>query len=198
MIEQILSDYNLPQTQLKEPITNGLINQTWRIKNSSGDFILQRINHEIFKDPSAIAANLRMLADYLARKYPDYLFIVPIKTKNNEEIAFLAGEGYFRISPYVQNSHTINAAQSPDQAFEAARKFGEFTRLLSNFPVKSLHITLPDFHNLSLRYQQFSEALQNGNKIRLQQSQELINFIKENQKIVAIYEDILHNPAFKL
>ena len=199
MIEQILSDYNLPQTQLKvEPITNGLINQTWRIKNSTGDFILQKINHEIFKDPSAIAANLRMLADYLVKKYPDYLFVVPIKTKKNEEIAFLAGEGYFRVSPYVQNSHTINAAQSPDQAFEAARKFGEFTRLLSNFHVKNLHITLPDFHNLSLRYQQFSEALENGNKGRLQQSEGLINFIKGNKKIVEIYEDILHNPAFKL
>jgi len=84
MIEQILSEYDLPQTQSEvEPVTNGLINQTWRIKNTSGNFILQRINHEIFKDPSAIASNLRMLADYLAQKYPDYLFIVPIKTKKN-------------------------------------------------------------------------------------------------------------------
>lgn len=113
-------------------------------------------------------------------------------------MTFLDGKGYFRLSPYVKKSHTINAVQAPGQAFEAAKEFGQFTRLLSHFPVEKLQITLPDFHNLSLRYRQFSEALVNGNKARLQQSQELIHFIKENKKIVETYEDILHKPSFKL
>jgi Ser/Thr protein kinase RdoA (MazF antagonist) len=199
MIQQILAAYDLPQNQSEvEPINNGLINQTWRIKNSKGDFILQRINDSVFKQPSAIASNLRMLADYLSQKHPGYLFIAPIKTSNNEEMACPDGQGYFRLSPYVQKSHTINAVQIADQAFEASKEFGQFTRLLSHFPVEKLQITLPDFHNLSLRYQQFSEALKNGNKIRLQQSRALINFIEDNKEIVGTYEDILHNPAFKL
>ena len=88
--------------------------------------------------------------------------------------------------------------QRPAQAFEAAKAFGQFTRLLSHFTVEKLQTTLPDFHNLSLRYKQFSEALKNGNKIRLQQSHDLIKFIKENKNIVETYENILHNPAFKL
>ena len=104
MIQQILAAYDLAQTQSEvEPIKNGLINQTWRIKNSNGDFILQRINHAIFKQPDAIAANLRILADYLAEAHPDYLFIAPIKTNKNEEMTFLDGKGYFRLSPYVKN-----------------------------------------------------------------------------------------------
>jgi len=197
MIQQILAAYDLTETQSEvEPINNGLINQTWRIRNPKGDFILQKINHAIFKQPSAIASNVRMIADYLSQKYPGYLFIAPIKTNKNEEMVFF-NEGYFRLSPYVQKSHTINAAKIPGQAFEAAKEFGKFTRLLSQFPVKNLQITLPDFHNLSLRYQQFSDALENGSKIRLQQSGELINFIKENRNIVDTYENILHNPAFK-
>lgn len=199
MVQQILTAYDLPQNQLEvETINNGLINQTWRIKNSHGDYILQRINHTVFQHPSAIASNLRMLADYLLQEYPDYLFIVPIKTNKNEEMAFLAGKGYFRLCPFVQKSHTINAAKVPAQAFEAAKGFGKFTHLLSQFPVEKLQITLPDFHNLSLRYLQFSQALENGNTNRIQQSQHLINFIKENKKIVDTYESILHNPAFKL
>ena len=199
MMEEIFSAYNLLQNQLEvEPFGNGLINQTWRIKNSHDDFILQKINHTIFKHPEAIAANVRMLADYLSGTHPGFLFIEPIKTKNNEEMGYIAGKGYYRLYPYVKQSHTINAVEKPQQAYEAARKFGQFTRILSGFPVDHLQITLPDFHNLSLRYEQFTEALENGNKKRLQQSQELIGFIKANKKIADIYENILHNPSFKL
>ena len=199
MMEEIFSAYNLLQNQLEvEPFGNGLINQTWRIKNSHDDFILQKINHTIFKHPEAIAANVRMLADYLSGTHPGFLFIEPIKTKNNEEMGYIAGKGYYRLYPYVKQSHTINAVEKPQQAYEAARKFGQFTRILSGFPVDHLQITLPDFHNLSLRYEQFTEALENGNKKRLQQSQELIGFITVNKKIADTYENILHNPAFKL
>ncbi|MEP6583881.1 MAG: aminoglycoside phosphotransferase family protein [Ginsengibacter sp.] len=198
MFQQILAEYDLQHTQSEvEPIKNGLINQTWRIKNSHGDFILQRINDGVFKHPSAIAFNLRMLDDYLALTYPEYLFMAPGKTCKNEEMVFIEGKGYFRIFPFVKQSHTINAAQKPGQAFEAAKAFGKFTRLLSHFPVEKLQITLPNFHNLSLRYSQFFEALENGNKNRIEQSQELIWFIKEHRNIADTYESILINPAFR-
>ena len=57
---------------------------------------------------------------------------------------------------------------------------------------------MPNFHNLTLRFHQFTSALENGNKARLLQSKELISFIKANKNIVDTYEDILQNPSFKL
>jgi len=198
-MEEIFSAYNLLQDHPEvESFGSGLINQTWRIKNSNGDFILQKINDTVFKQPEAIASNVKMLADYLSAKQPDYLFIEPINTKSNEEIAYIPGKGYFRLYPFVKNSHTISAVEKPQQAYEAARKFGEFTHMLSGFPVDNLQITLPDFHNLTLRFQQFIEALNNGDKKRIQQSHELINFISANKNIVDTYKKILHNPSFKL
>lgn len=110
MFQQILAAYDFLHTRSEvEPIKNDLINQTWRIKNSHGDFILQRINHSIFKNPSAIASNLRMLDHYLAQTYPEYLFIAPGKTCKNEEMVFIEGKGYFRLFPFVKQSHTIHA-----------------------------------------------------------------------------------------
>jgi len=100
--------------------------------------------------------------------------------------------------PFVKNSHTIDTVEQPRQAFEAAKKFGEFTRLLAGFPVQHLQITLPDFHNLSLRYKQFCKALQTGNAARLQESKECIRFIEDHKYVVDIYENILHNPSFKV
>ena len=199
MIKEILSDYNLNQGYLKyEPINNGLINQTWLIKNSTENFILQKVNNGIFKNPDAIAFNVRMIADYLLKNNPGYLFISPIKTMHDAEMKVIDGKDYFRLLPFVKQSNTINTVQNTNQAFEAARAFGQFTKLLAGFPVEKLQITLPDFHNLTLRYQQFTNTLEGGNTKRLQQSNELISFIKTNKNIVDTYENILQNPSFKL
>lgn len=196
---EILEAYDLAINSLYiEPIYNGLINSTWLVKNSHQSFILQKINHQIFKNPDAIASNVRLIADYLLKYDSGYLFAAPIPTKNHEEIKHIKGSGYFRLIPFIENSHTISTVEKPEQAFEASKKFGEFTRLLSRFPVGKLQITLPDFHNLTLRYQQFLDALETGNKARIHESKELIEFIKSNKNIVDIYENILHNPSFKL
>jgi Ser/Thr protein kinase RdoA (MazF antagonist) len=199
VLEIVLQEYGAtPGKNVVTPVNNGLINHTWQVNNTKGVFILQEINQAVFKDPMAIAANIRKLADHLAEKDPSFLFVAPIRTRKNEEMVHHEGKGYFRLFPFVQGSHTIREARKPAEAYEAAKAFGRFTRLLSDFPINNLQITLPDFHNLSLRYRQFSEAIEHGNSRRIQQSAPLIGYIKKNKQIVDTYEAILNNPAFRL
>jgi Ser/Thr protein kinase RdoA (MazF antagonist) len=112
-------------------------------------------------------------------------------------MAFIEGEGYFRIFPFIKNSHTIDVVNSPSQAYEAAKQFGRFTNLLSGFPVDKLKITLPDFHNLPLRHSQFETAIKEGNKERIKQSAAMISFLKDQQEIVSISKQISNNLDFK-
>lgn len=197
--DEVLAAYDLSTNDLEiEPINNGLINSTWKIKAGQREFILQKINHFVFKSPEAIASNMRLIADYLHQHFPGYLFVGPVQTKNKEEMMKTADNKYFRLIPFVKNSHTISTVEKPQQSFEAARKFGEFTKLLSGFEVERLQITLGDFHNLTLRYQQFLVALQSGNKSRLEECKNLIERVEENKNIVDTYENILQNPSFKL
>lgn len=199
MIKEIFSTYDIRKEDFEiTAIGNGLINQTWRLKNGKQDFILQRINTQVFKDPYALATNINLLADYLGKKHPDYLFTIPVKTKGNKEIVYMEEDGYYRLTNFVPGSKTISTVEKPVQAYEAASQFGKFTNLLADFPAEKLEITLPDFHNLTLRYHQFEEALQNGDPSRIAESQELIHFIKAHKNIVETYENILQNPAFKL
>lgn len=198
LTDELFSAYDLDINSTAEPIVTGLINTTWRIQNLHRSYILQKINDQIFKNPEAIGFNIRLIANYLLEHQKEYLFVSPIKTKSNEEMKYIHGQGYFRLIPFVEESYTITTVKKPEQAFEASKKFGQFTKLLSGFPVEKLKITLPDFHNLSLRYEQFIEALKKGNPRRLEESKELIEFLKGQDKIVDIYENILHNPAFKL
>lgn len=180
------------------PFGSGLINHTWKMEAAGKHYILQKINEQVFKDPAAIAYNINMTANYLCNYFPAYLFVVPIKTSANDDIFIDEENSCFRLTPFVENSHTIDVVSAPELAYEAAMQFGQFTKLLAGLDVARLKITLPDFHNLSLRYRHFEDALLNGNADRKKQCESLIENIEANKDIVEIYEKIKKSAAFKL
>jgi Ser/Thr protein kinase RdoA (MazF antagonist) len=199
MLQEVFNAFGLKENiSSAVPFGSGLINHTWKIGTNGNTFILQRINHHVFNNPEAIAHNLRVTGKYLAEHYPDYLFILPVKSTAGRDFFWDKENGYFRLMPFVENSHTIDVVMDLQLAFEAAKQFGKFARLLSDFKPGLLKITLPDFHNLSLRYQQFEEALINGNKTRIRQSEQLIAAIIANKYIADVFEDIKRNKEFKL
>lgn len=197
MLQNILHAYGFINDVEVQPFGTGLINHTWTINNGQNKLILQRINHQVFKSPADIAANIRMIGNYLAKHHPQYLFVTPEKTLQQEDIVYVTKEGYFRLFPFVKGSHTIDVVNSTTQAYEAAKQFGRFTKLLGNFSCEQLHITLPDFHNLPLRYQQFEKAIVEGNTNRIKEAAATIEFLKSNRTIVATSERIQKSAAFK-
>lgn len=198
MIEKVLKVYGIdPQTSQVESLTSGLINNTWKVTTEGKDFIVQRINNQVFRKPFEVAANIRMIDRYLKEHSPSYLFVSPVPNLEGEDIYYEEADGYFRVFPYIRGSHTINTVSTPHQAFEAALQFGKFTRLLSGFDALSLHTTIPDFHNLTLRYRQFESALMNGDRDRIRQSAHLIAGIKKYAGIVEEYEKIRTNAMAK-
>ncbi len=198
MLEHILNAFEVStKVSTIKSFGNGLINNTWQVSNAEGNYILQRINHSIFKQPEDIADNINNIENYFTKKHPSYHFVKPIKTADNRGMLCLKEQGYFRMFPFVQNSHTIDVVSNTQQAFEAAKQFGKFTKLLGGFNEGDLKITLPDFHNLNLRYKQFENALSNGNIERIEKSIEAIQYLNEQKNIVFSYDVICSSPHFK-
>jgi Ser/Thr protein kinase RdoA (MazF antagonist) len=199
MLQKVFTAFGLTADISKAvPFGSGLINDTWLVTDSNKKYILQRINQQVFKKPADIAWNIAVTAAFLHQHYPQYLFVTPVKSVYNKAIFFDEANGYFRLSPFIENTHSIDVVHKPQQAFEAAAQFGRFTQLLANFDVTGLKITLPDFHNLTLRYQQFEQALVSGNKARIAQSEKLTAAIITNKSIVEVFEKIKTNPHFKI
>jgi len=197
MISSILKRYGIEGHSSAEPLVSGLINRTWKITCAEKQYILQRINHNVFKKPYELAENIRMIDEYLAEHFPGYLFAAPLLNEAKQGIVHLKDEGYFRLFPFIKGSHTISVVSSPDQAFEAALQFGKFTKLLSGLESTKLHITIPDFHNLTLRYRQFEEALKYGNEARIKQSTSYIDEIKKHVHILDSFEKICQSRNVK-
>lgn len=170
-----------------EPLGNGLINTTWLVKTPQKKFILQQINQQVFNKPEDIAFNIRLLANHLEQHNPGYLFTRPVNTVNGDDMV-KTEPGYFRMFNFINDSHTVDVVQKPGQAWEAACQFGRFSKLLARLDVTQLKTTLPDFHNLTLRYRQFENALLHGNRQRIVQSAALVSFIHQQKSIVDEFE----------
>ncbi len=198
MLENVLSAYGLPNDCLIVPHGDGLINQTWTVQAGTRKYILQKINTEIFTEPWKIAENIDRVSEWLQSNEGGNLFPKPIKSLMGDDMLHIPGEGYFRIFDFVRDSLSINVVSTTRQAYEASRKFGEFTHTLSGFPINELHYTLPDFHNLALRHKQFTVALQRAKMERVKKATRLIAYLESLQGISLQYDEILKNPDFKL
>ena len=198
MVEIILSAYGCSTNSIVIPFGNGLINDTWKIEDGKEIYILQKINTDVFKHPEYISENIYSIASYLSVHHPDYFFLTPVKTPAGKDLVFIEKDGYYRMFPFIKHSHTIDVAENAHQTFEAAKKFGELTKLLAGFPAQQLKVTLPDFHNISLRYKDFLHAKKSGIKERIIKANELIQYLESQQNIVDAFEKIKLSKNFKL
>jgi hypothetical protein len=197
MFGSILSKYGFDESDFSVKLFgNGLINHTWKIIYAGKEFLLQKINQQVFKHPLDILDNCRLLELYFKKNHPGYLFVAPLPALNHMNYVVDAEGNMYRLFPFVINSHSFNTVVSPELAFEAAKQFGQFTRLLSHFDPADLHTTLPDFHNLSLRYLQYQQILEKAASVRIEKSAGIISFLNNQKEILTRFENAVNNHSF--
>jgi Ser/Thr protein kinase RdoA (MazF antagonist) len=177
------------------PIQQGLINSTYSIQTNKGAYILQCINHSVFKNPSAIDDNINAISSYLQKNNPSYLFTHLVPTLNGNTLVQWEG-GYYRAFHKIEG-YALSVLDNENQVEQAAMQFAGFTSILKNFEAVKLKDSLPDFHNLNLRYHQFSEAIVKGNAQRITETKEAISFLAAHKKYVDIYSAFLHHAEVK-
>ena len=127
-------------------------------------YLLQRINHHIFKDPVILMENIERVTAHLATQVKDHpdrdrrtLTLIP--TRAGRGLHVDANGNYWRAYRFIECATTYNAVESPDQALQAAKAFGEFQRMLADLPAPRLHDTIPDFHHTPMRFAALERAI---------------------------------------
>lgn len=185
-----------PEEVAAERIGSGHINQTYRLSGKN-TFVLQRVNKNVFREPGLLAANLNQAASHLAAKAPDYLFLKSIPSPRGNDLEF-DEEGYpWRLFPFIENTITVDAVESETQARRAAAAFGKLTRLLDGLPPESLSPTIHRFHDLSLRWEQFEEALA-GAGDRLSPAATQVAQCQASRHLVTEYEKLISGQTLRL
>lgn len=174
---KILSHFSVPKKEyVFEPINNGLINDTYLVLTTNKPaYILQRINNNVFKNVAGVMQNIETALHVLKSK--NYSSVAVVKTK--KDTSYHKENGFWRVLSYIDNSTTYNTTKSNNIAFEAGRIVGEFHSLLSSEDVLNYQDTIPDFHNLIHRNNQFFDALEKAKKERTAAAKDAIEFAEE-------------------
>jgi len=175
----------------------GHINETYSATYDQGGtrvrYIHQKINRTVFKNPPALMKNIMRVTTHVRKKLEARntrdltrrsLIVIPTR---EGRACWRDGDGeYWRTFVFVEGVQTFEAVQSPGQAFQTGRAFGEFQSLLTDLPGERLAETIPDFHNTWKRFEALRQAVQNDHFNRAQTARPEIEFALARERIVDV------------
>lgn len=192
----ILQEFNIPHHDyVLHTVKHGLINKSFVVsERSTGErlYFLQQVDHNAFKDIEGIMHNIGVVANHFNNRpsAPGHLSTLETKAGAN---FYKSGAGeYWRLYNYVPGN-TYYRAENKQLAAEAGKMFGEFEHALQGIDITLMRNTIPGFHDIDLRYEQFNESLSRANSVRKDKAANLINIVKENiQYVKDVYHDIVN------
>lgn len=187
--EKILDQFEIKGKPLKtEPYGTGHINDTFKVINSNKefpDYLLQRINNEIFRDIPGLMENINRVTEYLQNKLenipgsdPKREALSLINTKKGDWFYKDDENSYWRLYQFIKNHRSYDIVKNPQQAYEGGKMFGKFIALLADLPGGPLNETIPDFHNINLRLENFYNVLEKDSLNRAVTAKQEIEFVK--------------------
>ena len=165
-LNDIVMQFDLTgQVDSIKPLGNGLINDTYKVTTIDGpSYVLQRINHHIFKDVDLLQKNIVSVTSHIRGKLEaagaadvDRKVLTFIPLRNSDLTYYFDGESYWRVSLFIEDAFTYETV-NPEYSYYAGRSFGHFEAMLADVP-DTLGETIPDFHNMELRARQLDEAV---------------------------------------
>ncbi|MFZ2053319.1 MAG: aminoglycoside phosphotransferase family protein [Candidatus Aminicenantales bacterium] len=209
-LKQVFSQFVVPGGFVRaQYVRVGHINDTYLVdamnRNTREQFIFQRINHFVFRDPERLMANFEKITRHIRAKLenirgrdPDRETLNLLYSRSGR-CFYRSPEGdYWRAYRFVGNVHIINVAARPEEAFEAGRAFGCFQKLLSDLDASSLHETIPFFHHTPRRFARFKEVLAKDVCGRALEARDAIAFALEREPMTAVITDALADGRLPL
>jgi thiamine kinase-like enzyme len=183
-----------------EQLHGGLINQSYKVtsKKNGGSFLLQQINHKVFTNPEHVQLNYEMLWKHLQAEQIHFRIPEPKYFIDNTTFYCDKHDNFWRVSEFMDDTEYLTAAENIAQARTVAETFAGFTACFESFDPEQLHITIPRFHNLSFRFNQFKDSLHSGNYERLAKATSLIQELKQRERYANFYDVITESIEFPL
>lgn len=171
---------------------NGHINDTYLLRTDAPfEYILQRINHQVFTDIPALMRNIALVTAHLAKKDADPRHVMSIiPTKTGESYACFDGM-YYRVYRYIMGNLSLDRPENEEDFAQSGVAFGRFQQMLSDFPADTLTETIPDFHDTPVRYDQLRAAVKSDPVNRLHTVAAEVDFAMSRDKEAAMLTRLL-------
>lgn len=201
----ILDQFTLAEKVVSaEPFGNGHINDTLKVTNENGEikYVLQRINHLIFTNVDMLQNNIQTVTSHIRKKLEekgesdiDRKVLTFLPTKDGK-LYYFDGDSYWRVCLFIPRSKSLEEV-NPELSYEAGKAFGDFQSMLADLPEGALGETIPNFHNMEFRLEQFHDAVKANAAGRLEEVKDLIEEVEKRAKAMCIQEDLYREGKLK-
>ncbi len=161
------------------PYGNGHINDTYLTVD--GKYILQRINTSVFNDPRGLTDNVVLITGYVKNWLlahdgdPERETLTPMPAKDGKWLVYTDSGECYRLYKTITNALSYDSA-TPELLYQAAKGFGKFQKMLSDFPADRLKETIPNFHNTRSRFEALRAAVNKDHFARVATARNEIDF----------------------
>lgn len=152
-----------------EVVTSGHINTTYRVyyehEGRLKDYILQKVNTYVFRDPEGVMRNISTVTEHIRKKVKEVQGtarrnVLHYKTTAyGKYYVYMPDGSFWRCCRYIDDSACYESTDDLYVIEGAGQAFGEFQTNLADFPVQELCIVIPHFHNTVNRYEIFRAAI---------------------------------------
>jgi hypothetical protein len=172
------------------PVPTGHIHDTYVLTTKEAGrtirYVLQRINHTVFPDPPRMMENIVRITGHIRHRLWEndptlaHRQLEVIATQDGQGYCQDAAGSFWRMYNFIEDAATYDMLTSAPAAYEAARMFGWFQKMLLDLPAPPLHETIPGFHDTPRRLAAFEEALRTDPCNRAGGAKPEIDFIFAN------------------
>lgn len=181
---------------------NGHINDTYLLTYSLDDgqikrYILQRMNKGIFPKPEEVMENIVGVTTYLQKIIrenggdTERETLNVILTKDGKPYYEDAQGEFWRAYKYIEDATSFEQVEKPEDFYESAVAFGNFQRMLADYPAETLHETIEGFHDTKARFGAFRKAVEEDVCGRAASVQPEIQFVLEREDVADFFGDLL-------
>lgn len=195
LIKRIIPHFNFNGKYIRaSEITSGNVNSTYRLEYQQGGkqklYTLQHINRYVFKHPVEVVGNIVCVTNHLRDKMRE--MGLPVDRRVLELISTTDGNyiyedeqgEYWRAYTFIEDADALDIVNTGAQMEEVGRAFGNFQRLLTDFDVNKLFVTIPDFHNTTKRFYRFVRSLDEDKVGRVRECEDEIEFLFEHRRMM--------------
>lgn len=187
-------------------LASGHINDTYLIKTTAKpNYVLQRINHGVFKDVPGLISNKVLVSKHLQNKLSDLpkeelqrKVLVFVETKEGEFYHKDTDGNFWNMMVYIDNSQTFELVTEKEIAYEGGKLFGDFLNFTSDFDASKLIDVIPKFHDMSFRYWQYEEAMKTALPERKEKAKKGIEQVELMRDEMHILQNLKETGEIKL
>jgi Ser/Thr protein kinase RdoA (MazF antagonist) len=184
------------------PYGSGHIHDTFlaAYRRGAGEarFIHQRLNRRVFPRTDLVMRNVAAVTGHLRRRLVaeatadlDRRVLTLVPARDGSDYAIDALGHWWRTYVFIDGTRSVDTAEAPAQAFEAARAFGDFQRLLLDYDGPEVEETIPRFHHTRSRFEDFRRALGKDVASRASAAADEVRFASAREGIVDRLLDLL-------